>query len=1018
MEIPQQDKRVYHAGRLANGLDCLLISDPSTDKAAAALSVCAGQMQDPPNFPGLAHLTEHLVFLGAKDFPQENEYDRYLAQHGGHSNAYTDLELTCFYCDVQAGALAGALARFGACMTDPLMLLDSIEREIQAVDSEHSKNKQQDSWRSNQLAKTILGAANENHPYSSFGTGNLDVLLPKIGSEDDDTSTNNQDTKAARIHLLREQVLTFFDRYYKTPNMKLVVLGQETVQELQAMAEQFFGRIAAADSSCKPSPLPPLHTEPAIVHWVPVRDGRTLSMQWILPEQRSRYRSKPTRYLSHLLGHEGPGSLLQVLRNLQWAQELSADDMSKATSTFTVFSIEVELTMEGFEHVNEVVQLVYKYIRLMDEIPPWVHEELAVTAEMQFRFLSQQEASDTVSCLAVNMQHYKFEHYISGPYKIYDYEPAMTKACWECLSADNMIVMVAAKEFAEEADQTDIWYGTKFKLLTASELAHVQHLVSDLSEADILTDKLALPEPNDMLATDFVIVETLYDVFKTDKATPKCLVDNSTCRLWYIPDTVFLMPKVNAMFLLRTPMISESPRQTVLGSVWSEVVTEFCNEFSYVAYMAGLHCDFSSNHSGVEITVSGYSHKADVLLKRICRAIDDMPAKLTTEVFDRILDKLEKRYQAFLVAQPYQHAINAVDLCIEVNKWSVQTRLACLKHLELDDLINFHKHLLSRFHLEVLVHGNILPRQAVDWTDILLEAWKPKPLLYRNGLRAVTLSGDTLYRLRGWNDSDENSCVLNLFQIGDTDIKMSAVLSLFLHLVREPAFNQLRTEEQLGKVVVLYLVGPDYILTTHTCSQLFRFNIAPYTPTMPATSIGYIVHTSSKTNAERIKGLLFLIQSDVFDPFHLNERIDAFLSGFRSKLVQMSPEDIKTNVNAVCQTLLEKSKNVSESSAKFWHVIANRTYHFHRLQDVAAEVEDLTKEDVLRFFDKYILKGAPLRRKISIHIFGSNHESQLLEQQARDDDPSIQLVHDPEEFSRIQHLFPMQPLVSIKDQMI
>ena len=45
-------------------LQVLLISDPSTDKAAAAMDVHIGHMSDPAKLPGLAHFCEHMLFLG------------------------------------------------------------------------------------------------------------------------------------------------------------------------------------------------------------------------------------------------------------------------------------------------------------------------------------------------------------------------------------------------------------------------------------------------------------------------------------------------------------------------------------------------------------------------------------------------------------------------------------------------------------------------------------------------------------------------------------------------------------------------------------------------------------------------------------------------------------------------------------------------------------------------------------------------------------------------------------------
>lgn len=53
------DAREYDAITLANGLQVLLVSDDTTDTAAAAMDVHVGSWDNPMNIPGLAH------FLGA-----------------------------------------------------------------------------------------------------------------------------------------------------------------------------------------------------------------------------------------------------------------------------------------------------------------------------------------------------------------------------------------------------------------------------------------------------------------------------------------------------------------------------------------------------------------------------------------------------------------------------------------------------------------------------------------------------------------------------------------------------------------------------------------------------------------------------------------------------------------------------------------------------------------------------------------------------------------------------------------
>ena len=47
--------------------------------AAAALSIGVGSFSDPRAVQGLAHFLEHMIFMGSKKYPTENEYDAYIS---------------------------------------------------------------------------------------------------------------------------------------------------------------------------------------------------------------------------------------------------------------------------------------------------------------------------------------------------------------------------------------------------------------------------------------------------------------------------------------------------------------------------------------------------------------------------------------------------------------------------------------------------------------------------------------------------------------------------------------------------------------------------------------------------------------------------------------------------------------------------------------------------------------------------------------------------------------------------
>ncbi|MDB9953154.1 insulinase family protein [Porticoccaceae bacterium] len=141
------DERQYRHITLDNKLDVLLISDPSTDKAAASLDVHIGSYQNPAGREGLAHFLEHMLFLGTKDYPNPGDYQTFISEHGGSHNAGTGLENTTYFFDIDASYLSQALDRFSPFFSSPNFDAKYVDRERNAVESEYRLKIKDDSRR-------------------------------------------------------------------------------------------------------------------------------------------------------------------------------------------------------------------------------------------------------------------------------------------------------------------------------------------------------------------------------------------------------------------------------------------------------------------------------------------------------------------------------------------------------------------------------------------------------------------------------------------------------------------------------------------------------------------------------------------------------------------------------------------------------------------------------------------------------------------------------------------------------
>ena len=118
------------------------------------------------------------------------------------------MEHTNYYFDVNPDHLEEALDRFSQFFISPLFTEDASDRELNAVHNEHMKNIQSDIWREIQFLRS---KSNSKHPFSKFGTGNLETL---------------KEIPLKNNIKVREELKKFHSNYYSSNIMKLVVYGK------------------------------------------------------------------------------------------------------------------------------------------------------------------------------------------------------------------------------------------------------------------------------------------------------------------------------------------------------------------------------------------------------------------------------------------------------------------------------------------------------------------------------------------------------------------------------------------------------------------------------------------------------------------------------------------------------------------------------------------------------------------------------------------------------------------------
>jgi insulysin len=274
LETPGCDQREYGQVMLGNKIIATLISDKTLTRSSCALAVDVGASDDPVEYPGLAHFTEHMLFLGTEKYPRENYYKQFLNTHGGSSNASTSMEATVYRFDVNSTHFPEALDIFSQFFKNPLFSSDSTSREIKAVDAEDSKNRQLDGRRTLQILKCLV---NPSHPYRKYSTGNILTLARG------DPDRNGQ--------LIREKMKAFYQKYYLSRKMGVSLAGPQSIRELEALAQLYFSDVlhnpsASEGSSVSESSCEGLLEVGQTVFINPVKELNELNIFWVLPSLR------------------------------------------------------------------------------------------------------------------------------------------------------------------------------------------------------------------------------------------------------------------------------------------------------------------------------------------------------------------------------------------------------------------------------------------------------------------------------------------------------------------------------------------------------------------------------------------------------------------------------------------------------------------------------------------------------------------------------------------------------------
>lgn len=896
LAVSPNDQRGYRTLKLNNNIEVILVSDPTTEKSAAALNVGVGLLQDPMAQQGMAHYLEHLLFLGTEKYPETNEYKEFLSQNGGTSNASTWLTYTNYMFKVNNDAYDETLDRFSDFFKSPKLYPEYTDKEINAVNAEWSMRREMDFFGQFKLSRDMMGS----HPASRFLIGNLETLGDKENSN------------------LHAETVDFYNKFYSANIMKVALISNAPLDEMEALATKHFSPIQDKNIE-KPTVKQEINFAELggkKIYYKPNQDLKQLKLDFTIRNNQDQFKFKPNRFVSYLLGSEMPGTPAQLLKARGWISSLNAGGMPNHYGNYGELSITLNLTDEGMKNRDEIVAVIMQYIDLVKAkgVDEKYYQEIKTSLDNEFRFLQKTDEFSYAAQLVNSMQDYPLNYSINAPYYFGQFNAEAIDEVLGQLNPETLRIWYTSKN--EKVENKQHFYAGEYR-------------IEDIPEQEVASwqqpsqTALTLPNVNRLLPENFELKTA-----QMEQKTAQLKVDINGVKVWHYPSQLFSeQPKGIIKIDLNAGAATADIETQVALALWSDLYNLQQSLLTAEAKVAGIRSR-ASNSKGMSILVNGFTDKQSVLLSELL--VDLIPTVDKTsfeQAKDRYIRGLRNAQKQFTVRQLFPALRNLT----QANQFENTALIEAANQL---DVASFQKRLtrlLQENQPRVFAFGNYDQADLNQVAKLIDKSLgnEHKLTKFATSKFVKPISKQVLSYQKDTEAADNG--VVDIHVHKAPGFKQKAIASVLAKHFNHEAFNQLRTEEQLG-----YAVGA------------FYYPVDDYA------------------------GVGIYIQSPVLDLEQAQKRFDDFKVEYKALLNKLTQEQFAAIKQGVLVGLTEKPKNMYEEVSPIFDDWYKENWQYDSKQQLITEVEKVTLTDIKGFYQQTLAN--PEASRINVQLRGAKYQ--------------------------------------------
>ncbi len=883
IDIPKNIKLELKHGKLQNNINYVVIKDGDDGIANVGIGIKTGSIADPKEYMGMAHFLEHMLFLGSKKFKEESYFDTIVKQYGGYSNAYTTLFETVYYFNVLVNHLDEVFDVFSRFFIDPLFDVNSVSREINAINSEHMKNINNEYWIMRQLLYDLTDNDNILHRFT----------------------TGSHETFGKDYKKLRENMIDFYNKYYTSDNLYIVVQSNMDINIMDDMIHKYFGMIESKQAASSKlnwvltqnndgvhNLYPKYSIKNKEYQLIPSQDSEYITYFWDLNSCEYYRENNVIDVIDNIITSKCKNNIYDTLIKTLCVDYIDSSYMDEGIFKFTVYMIKNGDVRSNIIKINNIVANYFNDLINLPKKCTWA--ELYDKSDKLSNFIYNNSKKplneDVMMDIITNMMYYKTENIYNGDKIIIKKDYDKLYETIKILEFKNASIIYCTKTELDKGEfLIEPYYNKEYKPLKYGFIKHINKIQYNFNADIELIDINPINIPN--LNTPIPI--------KYNENT------------WYGGLSKFNEPFARLNIILRNDNIFN----TITTSVISNIAINVINYYLSIYFCQYFNLDYNvilmkqNSYGLIVLVISGYNDKFDEFVKMVLTKMKE----IVSNIDDKIIQLYCNKYKEILEKKKTQTSWAYADMIAERiydYNYDYMDQLNILPKININMIKKRIKTIISmkKFNITNVWYGNIENKIIFDikGEDVKYNKIIPKKI------------NDVI--IKHPNKNEKNNCVAVYLPCTEHKNYMfnpleTSKIIILASMLEQPVYGELRTKHQLG-----YMVS----------SYIFNDNINMY----------IVIKVQSDKKVSNVKNKIY-----------------NFIEEFKDMIISYDEDKFNKIKKSVYGKLMEPFSNITDINMFMLTEIKKEQYIFDRKEKIAKEIENITLNDIIKLYHSIILKS-------------------------------------------------------------